>query len=254
MAKKSNVSIPAIQIIRVIVFLCIGFILFVAYTKSVEFLKESPLFTVRDVMIDTSIQFIDLPELRRLKGRNIFTVDLLKVQKRIKSQYPQIAQLRVIRQLPDRIKVLAKQRHPFFQVFQRGKLLLVDNEGVALYYASPPVELPLVKGNGMGSRVILGAPLNAKFVGPAIGILKGFLSRPHLARLKMTEMDMSNPSRIDAAFGGFHVILDQENYLAKLAILETLLAQKKIDFNQVKYIDLRFNEPVMGEVPDQSNS
>src|SRR5258708_5029325 len=110
MAKKSNVNIPAIQIIRIIVFLFIGFICIISYNKTIEFLTTSPLFAVRDVLIDTSIQFIDVDQLRRLKGQNIFKVDIAKLHARIKAQYPQISQLRVMRQLPDRIKVLAKKR------------------------------------------------------------------------------------------------------------------------------------------------
>src|SRR5690348_777953 len=125
MAKKSSVNIPAIQVIRIIVFLFLGFIIFLAYSKTVEFLTDSELFRVQDVLIDKSIQFIDVAELRRLKGRNIFKVDIAKLQTKIKAQYPQIAELRVIRELPDRVKVLAKKREGLFQIAVRGKYLLV---------------------------------------------------------------------------------------------------------------------------------
>ena len=75
MAKKSGVNISRIAVIRVIVFLFIGFILFTAYVNTSEFLTTSPLFEVKDVMIDRSIQFIDLRVLKQLKGSNIFKID-----------------------------------------------------------------------------------------------------------------------------------------------------------------------------------
>ena len=159
MAKKSNVNIPVIQIIRVIVFLFIGYILFIAYIKVYDFMTASELFAVQEVVVDSSIQFIDVSDLRRLKGRNIFKVDIAQLQAKIKAQYPQIAQLRVIKELPNRIKVLAQKRDALFQTPWRGKILLVDGKGVAMYYISGSVDLPVVQGALLGhTKVILGTP------------------------------------------------------------------------------------------------
>lgn len=248
MAKKSNVNIPAIQVIRLIVFLFIGFVIFVVYTRTVDFLTGSDLFTVRDVVIDRSIQFIDVSELRRLKGRNIFKVDLGQLQARIKSQYPQIAQLQVMRELPDRIKVLAKKRDALFQCPWKGKTLLVDAEGVAMYYVSGAVDLPIVQGALVSRpRVLLGAPLTVKPVSVAAQVIRAFRSHPHTAGLKILSVDVENLSKITVALAaGPQVILDVENYAAKLDLLEMMVAQKKVDLTRVKYVDLRFNEPVLG--------
>ena len=249
MAKKSNVNIPMIQVIRIIIFLFIGFVLFISYTKMVSFLTSSALFTVRDVLIDTSIQFIDVDQMRRLKGRNIFSVDIKRLENRIRAQYPQIAQLRVMRELPDRIKVLAKKREAVFQIPWKGKFLLVDGSGVAMYNTPVAVDLPMVVGAMQDkAKVVLGAALTDKPVGTALQVIRGFKSRPHTSRLKITSVDVYNPSRIDVALGDtLHVILEQEKYNIKLNMLEMLVTQRKIDFSKVKYIDLRFNEPVLGD-------
>ena len=57
---------------------------------------------------------------------------------------------------------------------------------------------------------------------------------------------------IDPGASGSIVSLGKDNnpsksFIPKLAVLDMLLAQKKIDFNTDKYVDLRFNEPVLGE-------
>ena len=83
MAKKSSVNISRIAVIRVIVFLFIGFVFFTGYVNTVEFLTSSPLFEVKDVMIDRSIQFIDLRSLKDLKGNNIFKIDIKKIDRQI---------------------------------------------------------------------------------------------------------------------------------------------------------------------------
>ena len=92
------------------------------------------MFEIKDVMIDRSIGFIDLRALKDLKGTNIFKVDIKKIDRQIAQRYPYIAQLRVVRQLPDRILILAKKREPLMQIYYKKKYLLLDTEGVALYY------------------------------------------------------------------------------------------------------------------------
>ncbi len=248
MVKKPNVKIPAIQIIRAIVFLFIGFVLFLCYSRTMDFMTSSPLFAVNDILIESSIQFIDVAELRRLKGRNIFKVDINKLSSRIQSQYPQISQLRVVREFPDRIKVLAKKREALFQLPYKGKFLLVDGEGVAMYYVPKIVDLPLVQGAmGASTKVVLGAALPSKNVTWAAALLRGFKERPQTARIKVTSVDMASLNKIDVLLSQtMHLIIDQDNFSAKLDTLAMLAAQRKIDYTKVKYIDLRFNEPVLG--------
>jgi len=187
-------------------------------------------------------------ELRRLKGRNIFKVDLVKLQDRIQAQYPQIAQLQVMRELPDRIKVLAKKREAVLQIARGGKFLLVDADGVAMYYVATAVQVPSVQGAiGSQTRVVLGLPIPTKNMNLAVALLDGFKTRPHTSRLKVASVDVSNLSKIEISLGEtLKVVIDQDNYTSKLDTLDMLVAQRKIDFTKVKYIDLRFNEPVLG--------
>ena len=238
-----------IVVIRTIVFLIIGLTCFVTYTKAQDMLLHNELFTVHDIFVEKSIEFIDRNQLLVLKGRNIFTVDLVKMHRRIKAQYPQIAQLHIVKELPDHVKILAKKRDAVFAFVLKGKFLLVDKEMVAMYYVDRPGDLPMVYGPvGTGFRITLGAAITAGYVSDALNIINAFRAHPQIARFKLTDIDLSNVSRYSiSCVGGFKVLLDKENYAVKLDILETLLAQRKIDFNTAKYVDLRFNEPVLGE-------
>lgn len=246
MPKKSGVSISRIAFIRAIVFLFIGFVLFTGYVDAVEFLTASPLFEIKDVMIDRSIQFIDLRSLKDLKGSNIFKVDIKKLDRQISQRYPYIAQLRVVRQLPDRILILAKKREPLMQVFYKKKYLTFDTEGVALYYTLTPADLPQVFGLTMEQGLFLGGRIHAQGLNKAVDILNMLKSSPYLRRWRVHAVQAANLSKIDLLVGeNMHVILDQENTADKIELLQMLVSANKVNLNQVKYIDLRFKEPII---------
>ncbi len=247
MAKKSNVNISRIAVIRTIVFLFIGFVLFTVYVNTVEFLKSSPLFEVKDVMIDRSIQFIDLRALKDLKGTNIFRVDINKIDRQIAERYPYIAQLRVVRQLPDRILILAKKREPLMQIYYKKKYLLLDTEGVALYYTLQPALLPQVYGIPLErSWLFLGGHLRGQELSKVVDILNMFKASPYLRRWRIHAVQAGNLSKIDLLVGeNMHVILDQDDTQDKIELLQMLISANRINLDQVKYIDLRFKEPVI---------
>lgn len=253
MVKKSNINISAITVIRTIVFLLIGIIAFSAYTQTVEFLTTSSIFNVQEVLIDSSIQFIDVRALKQLKGSNIFQVDLKKLQRQIANQYPQISQLRVMRQLPHQIKVLAKKREAIAQVRLKNRFLIVDTEGVSLSYSPQPLALPVVSGVVLDkTRVVLGALVKNKELAIAVNILHEFKMRPRLIKLNVSSVDVFNLSKIDLSVSPLaHILLDQDQTVAKIDMLEMLLAQNRVDFNKVKYIDVRFKEPIIAENIDE---
>ncbi len=253
MAKKSNINISAIGIIRIIVFLLIGFILFTVYTRCAEFLTRSSIFTVKEVFIDASIQFIDARLLKQLKGRNIFLVDINKLHRQIALQYPQIAQLKIERQLPDRIMVKAKKRVGLLQVHGQGKYLVIDTEGVSLAYVKEPVAFPIVYGVPLErTRVVLGAPVAGRELNTVVRILREFKSRGRLSSLRVTAVEAGNLSKIDLTVGKTaHIILDEDKLVFKIDMLEMLLIQNRLDFNQIKYIDVRFKEPIIAQYNDE---
>ena len=247
MAKKSNVNISRIAVIRIIVFLFIGFVLFTGYVDAVEYLTSSPLFEIKDVMIDRSIQFIDLRALKDLKGTNIFKVDLKRIDRQVTQRYPYISQLRVVRQLPDRIMILAKKREPLMQIYFKKKYLLLDTEGVALYYILQPAVLPQVYGVPLERNwLFLGGSIRGQQMAKVVEILNAFKKSPYLKRWRIHTVQVGNLSKIDLLVGeNMHVILDQDDTQDKIELLQMLISSNKINLNRVKYIDLRFKEPVI---------
>jgi cell division septal protein FtsQ len=61
-------------------------------------------------------------------------------------------------------------------------------------------------------------------------------------------VDVDNLSKVSFNIGPMlQIILDKEDSARKLEMLVSLISQKKLDFREVKYIDLRFKEPVVGK-------
>ncbi len=249
MPKKSNVKIPTIVVIRLIVFLFIGVIIFGIYSRTAKFLMTAPMFDIKDVLVDQSISFIDHRPLRGLKGQNIFSIDLVKLHWQIANQYSQISQLRVVRELPDTIKILAKKRDILLQVAAHNKFLIVDTEGVTMFYTPSPVTFPLVKGISLErSKIILGSPSTSKELNLVVELLQELKSHPNTSRLKVISIDAGNLSKIQLlVMPNIQIIIDQDALTAKVAMLEILFQNGKINWSLVKYIDIRFKEPIINE-------
>ena len=59
---------------------------------------------------------------------------------------------------------------------------------------------------------------------------------------------MENLSKIHLVIGrNLDIIVDKDRIQDKLKNLELIFTQGKLDLSTVKYIDLRFNEPVLGK-------
>ena len=254
MAKKSNIKIPAIVVIRLIVFLFIGIILFWVYGRTVDFMSKSNMFDVKIVLVDQSISFIDPQFLIGLKGQNIFSVDLNRIHKRISMQYPQIAQLRIMKQLPDTLQVLAKQRDILLQVQAHNKFLIVDTEGVTMFYTGASVPFPMVRGIPLQrQKIVLGEGTSIKELNLVVDLLRQLKSHAHTGRLKIVSIEAGNLSKIElTVLPNIQIIIDQEDLSSKVDMLDILLQNTKINWSHVKYVDIRFKEPIINEsIPQQ---
>ncbi len=249
MVKKSNIKIPTIAVIRLIVFLFIGIVLFWAYSSTVDFISKSDMFDVKTVLVDQSISFIDSQFLVGLKGQNIFSVDLNRIHKRISSQYPQISQLRIMKQLPDTIKVLAKKRDILLQIPMNNKFLIVDTEGVTMFYTATALPFPIVRGIPLQRiKIVLGQGSSSKELNLVVDLLGLLKSHPHTSRLKVVSIEAGNLSKIElTVLPNIKIIIDQEDLAQKVDILEILLQNTKINWAHVKYMDIRFKEPIINE-------
>ncbi len=256
MAKRKQSPSLNPDIVRTVGLVCI-FVLGIALAVMalMAFLRgvsRSSLFTIRSVMIAENIQPLELPELAKLKGQNLFSVDLSKLEARIHAKYPQLADLRVMRQFPDRIFVSAVKREPFARILMDGRSYVIDRNG---YMVGPPVEgqesFTVIKGLKR-QKIAAGDLIQDERVKLAVMIISFFHQDKRLAAVGLEAVSVDDLTRIVAEVGAdeeveFQVFMDKDNIEARLKMLSEVLFRGGLDLKQIKYMDLRFGEPILGQ-------
>jgi cell division septal protein FtsQ len=243
------------DIIRTVGLVCI-FVLGIALAvlALAAFLRSvfaSPLFTVRSVVIAENIQPLELRELLKLKGQNLFSVDLSKLEAKVHAKYPQLADLRIMRQYPDQIRVTALKREPFAQVSIDGHTSVIDRYG---YMIGSPGEdhaaLTVIKGLKR-QKISPGTLVRDERVNLGVMIVTLFHQDRRLSSVGFEGINLDDVTRIVCDLkieeAQFQVFIDKDNAAARLKTLADVLSRGGLDFQQIKYMDLRFGEPILGQ-------
>jgi cell division septal protein FtsQ len=215
------------------------------------YLRNSPVFAVKDIVLTEELQKMDLSELQKIKGQRIFAVDIRKIESRLREKHSSLAEIRVLRRFPDQIVVMAVRRDPFVKVTLAGKTFLADRDGWLIRPADKATEdLVLVKGI-KDQRPAAGERIVDSVFQSAVAIIGEFKKNPVLLDSALSSLNVADKTRIvasiDSQKGELDVYLDLDKYSSQLNILQMLLSHQEIDFSQINYIDLRFREPVIGK-------
>lgn len=248
--------VSPIKFIIVIGIIFLGAAFIIGYFQRI--LKNSNYFRIKEIMV--SENNIDLSY---LKGQNIFEIDLQKESGYISRAYPTFRKIRLIRILPNRLFVSFIKRHPFAYV-KLYRYFCVD-EDLVLFDMPQQLEdpdLPLILGletKIFGPKVA--TAYNVKELALALNIIKNAKTNKSLKGYKIKRIDVASLS--SASFfitpasnyprgkvtKEYPVLLEikigQDNIKEKINILSGLLGQVKNDWNNIKYIDLRFKEAVI---------
>ena len=222
----------------------------VVYNLAEDAFTRSPYFRVKMIVLDPSLQFINKNDLVYLIGKNVFTIDLKEVQRKLGYKYPQIAQLRIVKNYPDQILIQAKKRFALAQVMVRRRIAVVDEQGMVLMFLHDiDSTLPAIKGiNDKGIKIELGFPITGQDLVLALKIIKAYEDHKILAAYPIMDIEIENPSKIEMTIiNNLKIIIDQEKIEQRMNVLVVLLSQAKLDFEKIKYLDLRFQEPIIGQ-------
>jgi len=207
-------------------------------------LRRLDYFNVKHVLSNKA----ELTELSYLKGRNIFSIDLRKEAEFILGLYPSYRKIRVVRVLPDRLYIDFLKRRPLAFV-KHYRYFCVDEDAV-LFDVPKQLEepsLPLIIG--LETKIFGPKPgrrYQAKELLLAIDILREAARNKVLKQYKIRLVDVANASQASFFIAdGPQVKVAQEDVRVQLEILGDLLRQSKQELADIKYIDLRFKEPVI---------
>jgi len=200
-----------------------------------------------------------------LKGRNIYELNLSKEARYIQESYPSYKKVRLIRFPPDLLIIDFIKRKPLAFI-KSTRFFLIDESSTLFECLKTTEELNLPQIIGL-ERKVFAAKYGTKLYIPevvlALDIIKKTKSNRQLKDYKIKRVDVSTLSNasifvlvpnglLDYTKGqspdmgdDLEVRIGQEDIDNKIKILATLFNQARNDLGNIKYIDLRFKEPVI---------
>ncbi len=211
-----------------------------------HYLTHSPRFSLRGIVLAPT-QHAQAAELRRVlerrRGRNLFRLDLERMEQELEHcRWVKTASIK--RLLPDRIYCAIEEREPRGLALVKGRVWLVDEEGVAIDLygeATRDLSFPIFKGiddtdtdHGRG-QVTRGLALLA------------FLRATHPDLVgEISEIDLSRDDRISMHMnqGGPVVRLHPSDFGTNLDHYFGLRDYLATHFDEGGYVDLRFRDRI----------
>lgn len=223
-------------------------LVFLSARQAVQALFDSRYFKIKTVEIDRTLGFLDKRDFMSLNGRSILSVDVARFQRSLTGKYPQMAQVSITKEFPDKILVLARKRAPFAQVYIQNRTFLIDDQGIVLFGAPGKGEgFPLISGISANRRITTGSVLGGENMLLAFNIIKEFQNNHSFSPYVVTKIDVDDLREINFHLSnGLKIIVDKTDIARKMDTLALVLSRNRLNAEQVKYIDLRFKDPILG--------
>ena len=212
-----------------------------------QYATHAPRFNITSIVIKgnhfASERSIRDP-INTLLGRNIFTVKLSDIQRRVES-HPWVKRSALRRLLPSTIEVVVYEEKPVAVVNYRGQPYLISDGGKFIDRYGPPYQhlsLPLISGrqNLSPHQWKRGVVESLRFI--------NLLARsdPHLLS-EITRMEISESPSLQVLFKEcpVPVKLVADDFLANWKNLSFVMADIRGGSENIEYIDLRFADQVI---------
>ena len=256
--RRRRVNIPVKPLFIILAALVVAAFI-IGYAR--QLLTTSDYFRVKDVAGPD----LSSGEISRLKGKNIFLLDLPGEAMNISKSCPDCLRVRLARVLPDRLFAQFIKRNPVALV-KLYRYFAVDQDGVFFESSLSPQDsgLPLITGlEGKLSGIKPGKGHKSKEMFLALAIIKEAAKFRNLRSYRIQRIDAVNADDITIFIPVgpepalyldwqapqrqkiLEVKISQGNIVEKIAIMSGLINQEKERLGDIKYIDLRFNEPVI---------
>ncbi|MDD5634191.1 MAG: cell division protein FtsQ/DivIB [Candidatus Omnitrophica bacterium] len=214
-----------------------------------HFFLQSEFFKVREVVINKDGVYSFTAGEKEIKkqylGRDIFTVDLKTLERSIASKYLQLKKIEVKRRLPDTIEVNLIYREPIAVIDSLGGVL-VDPEGYVLEIGYKPKSLPVIQGvNFVVNRPVKGQKLTIKSLNTSLAILTAYNQKIPRDKARIEYINSADKNDILLGVAGVQIKMGADDFTKKMDTLKEILYDPNVNLNEMKYIDLRFNEVTM---------
>ena len=255
--KKKKFKLP-LMLIVILAIILLDFSLLLGYIWKV--LTTSDFFAVKRVLVRNSSESFE-----QLKGRNIFNLNLNNESVRALLNCSDCRRVRFVKILPNCVIVDFVKRQPVALV-KFYKIYAIDEQGVFFNPLGTTEETKLPIIYGLETK-IFGPKPGIKYKRPeidlALSVIEEFRANRTLRVFTLKRIDVASLQRAglfvllprqvadytkpipQVEWLGFEVRIGEGNIKQKLMILGGLLMQEGREWANIKYIDLRFKEPVI---------
>ena len=183
----------------------------------------------------------------RYKGKNIFTADIKKIAAAVWERYPELRGVTVDRLMPNILEIRVKPRLPVAMV-KFEDYYPVDSEGVLLPKETKVHKsLPVISGMPFWAKPKIGQPVKSTYTKSVLILLKNIKSVPIINKFGVQRIEIANiQSLVFYLDNGLEIRIGQGDFTEKLKKLEMILKDPNVDKRNLKYIDLRFKDAVLG--------
>lgn len=223
-------------------------------------LRTSEFFSVKQVVVRNSEQSFDY-----LLGKNIFNLDLKTESRKVILNCSDCRKVRFAKIFPNTLVVDFLKRQPLALV-KFYKNFAIDEQGI-LFNPGADLDqdgLPVIYG--LETKIFApkpGGKYKCRELVLALSILREFRAQPVFRDFVLKRIDVAQAQSAgffvllpkqpvnyilpghQAQWLGFEVRLGESNIAEKMMILGGLVKQASREWPNIKYIDLRFKEPVI---------
>lgn len=241
-------SAGGVSILRpLLILIFFGFFCFLIVRHTVAWVKNSSYFRIKKITCSAPSKAQALKKFSYLRDQSIFNVDLAGLQKQLVWLFPEAEDIRVLKRFPDEIRIDLKDRPPFAVVIFNDQRTIVDHQGYVTVKGDLFTDmLPLIYGVPRPRSVVTGQPIVAPNLKIALRIIESFNKNRVLRAFQIVRLNVDNVSKITFFLSEqLEIVLDQEAIEKAIDTLGLILNKAKLDWERIRYIDLRFAQPVI---------
>lgn len=190
---------------------------------------------------DSSLTLNDVTRLSPVYlGTNIFKINTKKLENEIKKDLT-LSRVRVIRKLPDKIKIILQRKRPVLLVnLDQLYGLTVEKEIIPLKNISRRWDIPILSGVHLKS-INFYRKLDLPEINRAVDLYKAVQEVDSTFLDRISELDLSNQQNLVLYLlpSGVKVMLGSGYYKHRIARLMAILKTED-DYKNLSWVDLRF--------------
>jgi len=180
------------------------------------------------------------------RGQSLWTLDARRAVAGVEA-LSLVRHVELIRAFPNRVTLLIEERRPFTLVQAAGKLVWVDEQGVAVAAEARPVSVdaPVISGVSPADLAPNGRVPSDR-IATGLSLIRALLRAQSPLVREISEVDVSRPEGpVLYMVDGVEVRLGRDDWEGRLGRLQRVAAQLRATNQSVTSIDLRFRDQVV---------